>query len=414
MKQNNKNLIFIGIIILAIAVIFLIQKPETFSFLGIGGDMARLPLETKTIDWMGNQVYAESPKFGSIASTSTQGFTCNSNNGIVISNDISSNGNVLTLSSSVASPDADCNGNGLNATVTLPPGKLEYRCQINGAARIQSADQSSGNCNIQLAEVEVYNWGYGGDEFAWSRVGISSVINNNSITFSESSHFTFTVYSRSNTNEATTLQLTFTSLPSNQTYFRLLNSQCFQISLSPSSKTSNDYDTLTECQAQIETPQTYYRLSSNACNSILLFPSAKTSNDYTTLALCQSHINQSCTQEAKLCPDGSYVSRTGPNCEFAICPNGTAQTYYRFAGNECTAIQLTTAQKTANDYTTRAVCESHIIIIGDPTILDKYFVWAAFFDVTFDGKTNGTDGLILVSGAVVVFLILISSRKRKR
>ncbi|MCR4260778.1 MAG: hypothetical protein NUV96_00320, partial [Candidatus Colwellbacteria bacterium] len=28
-----------------------------------------------------------------------------------------------------------------------------------------------------------------------------------------------------------------------------------------------------------------------------------------------------CTQEAKLCPDGSYVGRTGPNCEFTTCPN---------------------------------------------------------------------------------------------
>ena len=27
-----------------------------------------------------------------------------------------------------------------------------------------------------------------------------------------------------------------------------------------------------------------------------------------------------CTQEAKLCPDGSYVGRTGPMCEFADCP----------------------------------------------------------------------------------------------
>lgn len=27
-----------------------------------------------------------------------------------------------------------------------------------------------------------------------------------------------------------------------------------------------------------------------------------------------------CTEEAKLCSDGSYVSRTGPNCEFATCP----------------------------------------------------------------------------------------------
>lgn len=28
-----------------------------------------------------------------------------------------------------------------------------------------------------------------------------------------------------------------------------------------------------------------------------------------------------CTQEAKLCPDGSAVGRTGPNCEFAECPS---------------------------------------------------------------------------------------------
>lgn len=27
-----------------------------------------------------------------------------------------------------------------------------------------------------------------------------------------------------------------------------------------------------------------------------------------------------CTQEAKLCPDGSYVGRTGPKCEFVVCP----------------------------------------------------------------------------------------------
>jgi hypothetical protein len=28
-----------------------------------------------------------------------------------------------------------------------------------------------------------------------------------------------------------------------------------------------------------------------------------------------------CTTEAKLCPDGSYVGRSGPKCEFARCPN---------------------------------------------------------------------------------------------
>lgn len=29
-----------------------------------------------------------------------------------------------------------------------------------------------------------------------------------------------------------------------------------------------------------------------------------------------------CTMEARQCPDGSYVGRTGPNCEFAPCPGG--------------------------------------------------------------------------------------------
>ncbi len=31
---------------------------------------------------------------------------------------------------------------------------------------------------------------------------------------------------------------------------------------------------------------------------------------------------QACTMEAKICPDGTAVGRTGPNCEFAPCPTG--------------------------------------------------------------------------------------------
>jgi len=33
-----------------------------------------------------------------------------------------------------------------------------------------------------------------------------------------------------------------------------------------------------------------------------------------------------CTQEAKICPDGSSVNRTGPNCEFIECPVETLET----------------------------------------------------------------------------------------
>ncbi len=34
-----------------------------------------------------------------------------------------------------------------------------------------------------------------------------------------------------------------------------------------------------------------------------------------------------CTEEAKLCPDGSYVVRTGLMCEFAGCPTVTSSTF---------------------------------------------------------------------------------------
>lgn len=36
-----------------------------------------------------------------------------------------------------------------------------------------------------------------------------------------------------------------------------------------------------------------------------------------------------CTQDAKQCPDGTYVSRTGPTCAFAACPvSRTVLLYY--------------------------------------------------------------------------------------
>jgi hypothetical protein len=46
-----------------------------------------------------------------------------------------------------------------------------------------------------------------------------------------------------------------------------------------------------------------------------------------------SKLNQqkqvACTMEAKICPDGSSVGRSGPNCEFTVCPeqNNNWKTY---------------------------------------------------------------------------------------
>ena len=40
-----------------------------------------------------------------------------------------------------------------------------------------------------------------------------------------------------------------------------------------------------------------------------------------------------CTQEVKVCPDGSAVGRTGPNCEFSPCPDQTAN-WKTYANND--------------------------------------------------------------------------------
>ena len=42
------------------------------------------------------------------------------------------------------------------------------------------------------------------------------------------------------------------------------------------------------------------------------------------LFLNDSNKQKACTMEAKICPDGSTVGRTGPNCEFSPCPSSQA------------------------------------------------------------------------------------------
>jgi len=41
-----------------------------------------------------------------------------------------------------------------------------------------------------------------------------------------------------------------------------------------------------------------------------------------TITITKESKTVACTKEAKLCPDGSTVGHTGPNCEFAQCPTG--------------------------------------------------------------------------------------------
>lgn len=41
---------------------------------------------------------------------------------------------------------------------------------------------------------------------------------------------------------------------------------------------------------------------------------------------------KACTEEAKICPDGSAVGRIGPNCEFAACPPASPPANYSLYG----------------------------------------------------------------------------------
>lgn len=45
--------------------------------------------------------------------------------------------------------------------------------------------------------------------------------------------------------------------------------------------------------------------------------------------------SKACTEEAKICPDGSAVGRVGPNCEFAACPSCSCPADYTLEGDVC-------------------------------------------------------------------------------
>ena len=57
------------------------------------------------------------------------------------------------------------------------------------------------------------------------------------------------------------------------------------------------------------------------------------------IALQQNSQPRACTEEAKLCPDGSAVGRVAPNCDFAPCPSCKCPEGFMpaTAGNYCVA-----------------------------------------------------------------------------
>lgn len=62
-----------------------------------------------------------------------------------------------------------------------------------------------------------------------------------------------------------------------------------------------------------------------------IIPTIEEVNTGTDDAVFQQSVNQKiiCVMDAKLCEDGSSVSRTGPKCEFELCPTGGSKTQQR-------------------------------------------------------------------------------------
>lgn len=56
---------------------------------------------------------------------------------------------------------------------------------------------------------------------------------------------------------------------------------------------------------------------------------------------------QACNMDAKICPDGSSVGRSGPDCEFAACPSpdATSGTMTTFLGGSATSLGITVNPK---------------------------------------------------------------------
>ncbi len=69
-------------------------------------------------------------------------------------------------------------------------------------------------------------------------------------------------------------------------------------------------------------------------------------NSFTQTATNNAPVNQVvCTQDAMQCPDGSYVGRTGPDCQFAACPAATLPTGWKMYKDDEFGFQFSYPEK---------------------------------------------------------------------
>lgn len=93
-----------------------------------------------------------------------------------------------------------------------------------------------------------------------------------------------------------------------------------------------------------------------------------------------------CTAEAMLCPDGSYVGRSGPNCEFAACP----------AVNDNPNKEQNRFEDKADLIRVTSLIPNEVI--KSPMIINGEARGGWFFEASFPVSLVNWDGLIVADG----------------
>ena len=93
-----------------------------------------------------------------------------------------------------------------------------------------------------------------------------------------------------------------------------------------------------------------------------------------------------CTAEDMLCPDGSYVGRSGPNCEFAACPAVNDNPNKEKNGVEDKADLIRVTSLIPNE------------VIKSPMIINGEARGGWFFEASFPVSLVNWDGLIVADG----------------
>ena len=104
-----------------------------------------------------------------------------------------------------------------------------------------------------------------------------------------------------------------------------------------------------------------------------------------------------CTQDAKLCYDGSYVGRTGPDCKFTECPLGNNELSPNFSNNQIENA-ITNYLLTQKHFSWKTRIDSYNFCVIENLVPEKelfpLYVWAYCGEyIIQDGELETLSGL---------------------